>query len=90
MSINSNATVKYTAVLPREYVEELKALTQNKVIPSVNQGIRLAVGDFVAEHRRREYELSLRAAAADKSFLRRTLDAQADFAAVDAEGTGEW
>jgi hypothetical protein len=83
-------SVKYTAVLPRACVEGLKSLTENKIIPSVNQGIRLAIEDFVAAHRQREYELSLQAAASDQAFLQRTLDAQEAFADADADGDAGW
>jgi hypothetical protein len=41
------AFVKYTTVLPKECLNELKALTEKKVIPSVSQGIRRTVEDFV-------------------------------------------
>jgi hypothetical protein len=83
-------SVKYTAVLPRAYVIELKALAGKKIIPSVNQGIRLAVENFVAFHQQQEYELALQAAAADQAFIKRTLDTQEDFSAVDAEGENPW
>ena len=84
------ASVKYTAVLPKECLDELKAMTEKKVIPSVSQGIRLAVEDFVTVHRQRTYEDAMREAAADQSFIKRTLDAQEEFAAVDAEGDEIW
>jgi rRNA-processing protein FCF1 len=92
--LNANyreASVKYTAVLPKNCLDELKTLTEKKVIPSVSQGIRLAVEDFVLIHKQRLYEDALRDAAADKAFMGRTLDAQKAFAAVDAEGEdGAW
>ena len=39
--------IKYTTVLPKICIDELKDLTDKKIIPSVSQGIRLAVEDFV-------------------------------------------
>lgn len=84
------ATVKYTTILPRECLDELKHLTAIKIIPSVSQGIRLAVEDFVTVQKRRAYEDSMREAAGDAAFLKRTVDTQSDFAAVDAEGVEAW
>jgi hypothetical protein len=80
------ASVKYTAVLPSMCMDELKSLAEKKVIPSVNQGIRLAVEDFVLFHKQRAYKLAMQEAAADKDFIRRTLEAQKAFSEVDAEG----
>jgi len=85
-----DTAVKYTAVLPKDCLDELKALAAKKIIPSVSQGIRLAVEDFVAAYRQRAYEDAVREAAADQSFIRRTLDTQEDFAVVDAEGEVTW
>jgi metal-responsive CopG/Arc/MetJ family transcriptional regulator len=91
--LNANyreASVKYTAVLPKECLDQLKNLTEKKVIPSVSQGIRWAVEDFVATQKRRAYEASMREAVADEAFIKRTADAQSDFAAVDAEEERAW
>ena len=91
--LNTNyreASVKYTTVLPRECLDGLKDLTDKKIIPSVSQGIRLAVEDFVAIQKRRAYELSMREAAEDEAFIKRTVDTQNDFAVVDAEGEETW
>ena len=84
------SSVKYTTLLPRECLDELKAMTERKVIPSVNQGIRLAVESFVFDQKQRAYSEAMREAAADKAFIRRTLETQEDFAAADAEGESEW
>jgi hypothetical protein len=83
-------SVKYTTVLPRACVNELKALAEKKVIPSVNQGIRSAVEDFVAFHKQQEYEIAMKSAASDEAFIKRTLDTQEDFSAVDAESETAW
>jgi metal-responsive CopG/Arc/MetJ family transcriptional regulator len=84
------ASVKYTTVLPKECLNELKALTEKKVIPSVSQGIRRAVEDFVTVQKQNAYKMSMREAAADTAFIKRTVDTQNDFAGVDAEGEGVW
>ncbi|MDR1133307.1 MAG: hypothetical protein LBL05_04045 [Synergistaceae bacterium] len=90
MSIPREASVKYTAVLPSVFMDELKLLAEKKVIPSVNQGIRLAVEDFVLLHKHRTYESAMKEAATDKDFMRRTLETQEVFSAVDADGEDLW
>jgi len=84
-----DATVKYTAVLPQDCVEELRLLAERKVIPSVNQGIRVAIEGFLTTYRKQQYVLAMKDAANDKDFLTRTMDTQQAFAAADAED-GEW
>jgi hypothetical protein len=71
-------------------MNELKSLAEKKVIPSVNQGIRLAVEDFVLLHKQRTYESAMKEAAADQDFMRRTLETQEAFSAVDADGEETW
>lgn len=44
-----NNNVKYTTVLPAEYVAGLKQLVSENVITSINQGIRYAVEDFITQ-----------------------------------------
>ena len=90
LNANYRETVKYTMVLPKECLDELKVLTERKVIPSVSQGIRRAVEDFVAIQKRQAYEGLMKDAAVDTEFIRRTMDTQNDFAAVDAEGEEAW
>ena len=84
-----DATVKYTAVLPQDCVEELRLLAERKVIPSVNQGIRVAIEDFLTAYKKQQYVLAMKDAAHDNGFLARTMDTQQAFAAIDAED-GEW
>jgi hypothetical protein len=81
-------SIKYTAVLPQVCVDELKTLAEKKVIPSVNQGIRLAIDGFLAQTKKELYEQSLREAALDAAFIKRTIETQDVFSAVDAEA--EW
>ena len=59
----SEASVKYTTILPRGCLDELKSLADRKIIPSVSQGIRLAVEDFVAIQKQRSYASLMRDAA---------------------------
>ena len=87
---SSNATVKYTTVLPRDCVNELKRLAEKKVISSINHGIRLAVDSYITQMKQQEYELAMQAAGADNAFIKRTLDAQEAFTHSDEDGIEEW
>jgi hypothetical protein len=86
----NNINLKYTAVLPNEYVSELKALAAKKIIPSVNYGIKKAVAKYLEESKKEIYEKSMAEAAKDKNFLKRTSDCQNDFINVDSEAGEEW
>jgi len=84
--LNTNypeTSVKYTTVLPKGCIDELKNLADKKIISSVSQGIRVAIEDFVAFQKRLEYANLMSEAAKDEAFIKRTMDAQNDFAAVD-------
>lgn len=83
-------TIKYTTVLPVDHIEELKAMTAKKQIASVNQGIRLAIEQYIEQERKKIYASEMQAAAQDADFMSRTLEAQETFALVDAEEMGEW
>jgi len=84
------ASIKYTTVLPKGCIDELRSLVDKKIIPSVSQGVRLAIEDFVTIQKRLEYANSMSEAAKDKEFIKRTLDTQNDFAIVDDEGEEAW
>ena len=56
-------TEKYTAMLPRDCLQELRNMADEKIIASVNQGIRAAIEDFVRAHKERGYKHSMREAA---------------------------
>ncbi|GHT02111.1 hypothetical protein AGMMS50276_31730 [Synergistales bacterium] len=83
-------SVKYTTVLPRRYVGELKAMAKKKIIPSINQGIRSAVESFVLDYRQRMYETEMKEAVSDKAFMRRTMETQEIFSVSDAENDVKW
>ena len=89
-SIPKEASVKYTTVLPKTCIDEMKDLADKKIVPSVSQGIRLAIENFIAFQKQQEYANSLKDAANDSAFIKRTLDTQNDFAVVDSEGVGSW
>jgi len=84
------ASIKYTTVLPQACLYELKAMADNKIIPSVSQGIRTAVEEFVKNRKQYLYEKAMQEAAADGRFMERTMNTYHDFSAVDAEGDETW
>ena len=85
-----NQMIKYTAVLPRDCVSELRNMADRKVISSVNQGIRIAVEDFVKARKEHEYRNSIDEASRDKTFIRRMTDTMKAFEFADAKVDGEW
>jgi uncharacterized protein YqeY len=90
MMNTTNANIRYTTVLPAKYVEELKQLAAQKVITSVNNGIREAIELFLGEARRELYAQKMAEAAKDQRFLERTLDAQSAYSHIDSEVGGQW
>lgn len=78
-------SVKYTTVLPKGCLDALRELSEKNIISSVNHGIRTAVEEFVAQLKKQEYILSVREAANDEAFLKRTADAHSDFINADAD-----
>jgi phage-related protein len=90
MMNTTNANIRYTTVLPAKYVEELKHLAAQKVITSVNNGIREAIELYLGEARRKLYAQKMAEAANDQGFLERTLDAQSAFSQIDDEAGGQW
>jgi len=85
-----NQTIKYTAILPQEYVMELRNMAEKKIIPSVNQGIRFAIEDFVKARNESEYKRNMCEAAKDEAFNRRMMDTMTAFEYTDAKVEGEW
>ena len=84
-----NASIRYTTVLPAKYVEELKQLAAEKIISSVNQGIREAIEQYLAQSKCEQYARQMSDAAKDQGFMERTLDTQVAFAHVDSEAGGQ-
>jgi len=76
---NKEASVEYTTVLPVTCLDELRNLAERNVIPSISQGIRLAIKNFVIMQKQQEYALSMQEAAKDNEFINRTMDAHNDF-----------
>lgn len=88
--LNTTKTVRYTATLPLEYIDELKQLAKSQQIPSVNFAIRQALDEYLKQAKKREYDEMMKAAAKDKSFMERTMKCAEDFSFSDSEVQGEW
>jgi len=87
---NKKNTVRYTATLPEDYVYELKELAKEEKIPSVNYAIKEALGVYLKQTRKEQFEEQMKEAAKDKAFLKRTKDCSDDFIYVDSEVSGDW
>jgi mevalonate pyrophosphate decarboxylase len=87
---STSANIRYTTVLPAKDVEELKKLAAQKVISSVNNGIREAVEMFLEKAKSDLYAQRMAEAVKDFTFMDRTLETQADFDQVDSEVSGQW
>jgi len=83
-------SIKYTAVLPKTCIDELKYLAGKKIVPSVSQGIRLAIESFVAFQKQQEYVRAMEEATNDNAFMLRTMDTHNDFSAIDDEEGNTW
>jgi len=68
----------------------MKNLADKNIVPSVSQGIRLAIENFIATQKQFEYVNDLKDATTDPAFIKRTMDAQDDFIFVDSEGNPPW
>lgn len=90
LATTANSNVRYTTVLPVIYVDELKKLSSQKVISSVNNGIREAIEMFLEKTKHDLYAQEMAKASHDKRFIKRTLESQADFEHADSEVSGEW
>ena len=74
-------TTRYTATLPLIYVDELKELAKERVIPSVDFAINEALDEYLKSRKAAQYEALMKEAGGDKAFLSRTLTCDADFKA---------
>ena len=89
-SASKETSVKYTTVLPKACIDEMRSLADKEIVSSVSQGIRLAIEDFIKSQKQLEYAKSLKDATNDKAFIKRTMDTQNDFVVVDSEGVSSW
>jgi len=83
-------TIKYTTVLPQDYINELREMADKKLIPSINQGIRVAVEDFIKARTISEYKYNMLEASKDETFNRRLTDTMTAFEYTDAKVDDEW
>ena len=83
-------TVRYTATIAQNCFAELKALAQEKKIPSVNSAINDALNEYLKTRKAAQYEALMHEAGHDEAFLARTLSCLEDFKAVDSEVSGTW
>jgi len=83
-------TIRYTATLPLDHVNELRGLAKEKKIPSVNYAINAALDMYIKEQKATDYKKQMENASRDKAFLSRTLNCANDFIATDGEVDGKW
>ena len=83
-------TIRYTATLPLDRVNELRGLAKKKKIPSVSYAINAALDMFIKEHKAAEYKAQMKNAGQDEAFLARTQKCADDFEYVDNEVDGIW
>jgi len=88
--IMATKTIRYTATLPLDRVNELRGLAKEKKIPSVNYAINEALDMYIKEQKTAEYRAQMENASQDKAFLSRTLNCASDFNAIDGEVGGKW
>lgn len=89
-TVSKEASIKYTTVLPKVCIDEMKILADKKIVSSVSHGVRLAIENFITAQRQQEYADSLKNASNDNAFIKRTMDTQNNFAVVDKEGVEVW
>ena len=83
-------TVRYTATLPENCIDELRILAEENKVPSVNFAIKEAVDLYLGQMKKAAYEEQMRMAGQDKDFLARTIECANDFKAIDGEVLGSW
>ena len=83
-------TIRYTASLPLDHVNELRVLAKEKKIPSVNYAINAAIAMYLKEQKAADYMAQMKSAGKDQAFLSRTFHCANDFIAIDGEVDGKW
>jgi len=73
------AVVKSTINISAQLKNELNGYVGKGVVASFSSGVNAAIELYLKELRRREYDVALAEAGADKDFLARTLDCQRFF-----------
>ncbi len=87
---DNDKKVKYTIVLPKSMLSEIKGLSQNGFIPSINKGIQEAIDALLKEKKKEQYLQQMEEAGKDPAFLKRTHEIQRAFENSDVEIDDSW
>ena len=82
--------IKTTINLKSEYKNQLNELVEEKVIASMTDGFNQAIELFLKEKKKQQYIKKIEEAAKDKNFIKRTINSQKDFDAIETEVSEEW
>lgn len=77
--------IKTTINLKSEYKNQLNELVEEKVIASITDGFNQAIELFLKEKKKQQYIKKMEEAAKDKNFIKRTINSQKDFDAIETE-----
>jgi metal-responsive CopG/Arc/MetJ family transcriptional regulator len=83
-------TMKCTFNIQADLLSELKSLTQQKEIPSVNRGINEAVELYLRAKKKKHYEVLMEEAVHDSKFMQRLKDVDSDYSSIDQVVPGKW
>ncbi|HHX68129.1 MAG TPA: hypothetical protein GX708_08785 [Gallicola sp.] len=82
--------IKTTINIKSEYKNQLNELVEEKVIASMTDGFNQAIELFLKEKKKQQYIKKMEEAAKDKNFIKRTINSQKDFDAIETEVSEEW
>jgi Arc/MetJ-type ribon-helix-helix transcriptional regulator len=82
--------IKTTINLKSEYKNQLNELVEQKEIASMTDGFNQAIELFLKEKKKQQYIKKIEEAAKDKNFIKRTINSQKDFDAIETEVSEEW
>ena len=78
-------SIKYTVVLPKADILELKNFTQKKIVSSVNAAVREAVEEYITKLKSENYKKELIDAVNDSEFLKRVDETMKFYQEGDSE-----
>ncbi|HOJ11782.1 MAG TPA: hypothetical protein PK733_14480 [Clostridiales bacterium] len=76
---------KYTVVLPESCINELKVLSEKKIIDSISAGVREAVAEYLVKVKREIYKKELMEAVKDSDFIKRNEEVIESFKYADKQ-----
>lgn len=82
--------IKCTFNIQTNFLSELKLLTQQKEISSVNHGINDAIKLYLRTLKKNQYELLMDEAVKDSKFIQRLKDVEFNFDRINQSNPGEW